>query len=81
MNMKRNFAIVASMLSFWTTRAHAHPGHGTTAPTSVEHYVLEPEHAVSGLFVLAIIAATAVVIWRRRSLKRVASQRQDQTSR
>jgi hypothetical protein len=48
------------------TLAWAHPGHGTTEPASVEHYLFEPVHAVP-LVVLAVAVAAAGLIKRRRA--------------
>jgi hypothetical protein len=41
----------------------AHPGHGTTAPDSIEHYVAEPLHG----WPLAVMAAVALAaVWAVR---------------
>jgi hypothetical protein len=45
----------------------AHPGHGTTAPESVEHYVFEPLHAAPVIALLAGCALAVVIRKRRRS--------------
>lgn len=56
------------VLSGMVGTATAHPGHGTTDPHSVTHYVAEPVHAAP---LLALFAAAAVAISllaaRRRS--------------
>jgi hypothetical protein len=46
----------------------AHPGHGSTEPSSLEHYAIEPMHwmPVAGL-VLGFAAAVVVARLRRRS--------------
>ncbi len=35
----------------------AHPGHGTTAPETVSHYVAEPVHVAPLLAIVVIIVA------------------------
>jgi hypothetical protein len=48
--------------------ARAHPGHGTTDPSSVTHYVLEPVHATPlVVIVLAVVAISLMSAQRRRS--------------
>ena len=45
--------------------ALAHPGHGTTDPGSVAHYLLDPVHAM--IFgVATCMAVFTAVGWRRR---------------
>jgi hypothetical protein len=41
----------------FTSLASFHPGHGTTAPGSVIHYVAEPVHAI-----VIVLAAVALVL-------------------
>ena len=41
----------------FTALASFHPGHGTTAPGSVIHYVAEPVHAIA-----IVLAAVALVL-------------------
>jgi hypothetical protein len=44
----------------------AHEGHGRAEwQSSVIHYLLEPEHAVPALIVLACVIAGAAWFWRR----------------
>jgi hypothetical protein len=45
----------------------AHPGHGTTEPKSIDHYVLEPIHGLPVVTILAVIAAVFVVRHGKRS--------------
>jgi hypothetical protein len=42
----------------FTALASFHPGHGTTQPGSVIHYVAEPVHAV-----VIVLAAVALVLF------------------
>jgi hydrogenase/urease accessory protein HupE len=52
------------------TTALAHPGHGTTEPTSAAHYLVEPAH-------LAAFAAVSVVIGLGFALLRSRRARRD----
>lgn len=45
----------------------AHPGHGTTAPETVEHYAFEPIHAAPWIVLVAAIGVLAYRAWRQRS--------------
>jgi hypothetical protein len=58
--------VFASLLCSASTLV-AHPGHGTTAPDTVEHYVFEPVHAIPVVVLVAAIAVGVVVRRRRRS--------------
>jgi hypothetical protein len=53
--------------------AIAHPGHGTTAPESVQHYVLEPVHAVP--VVILLVAIGGLWVWLRAKKSKAAEQR------
>ncbi|MEO8840459.1 MAG: hypothetical protein ABI591_00925 [Kofleriaceae bacterium] len=49
----------------------AHPGHGTTDPSSLRHYLTEPLHVVALVAVLAV--TIELVLWlvkRRESASR-----------
>ena len=51
-----------------TQTVFAHPGHGTTDPHSVTHYVAEPVHFAPLLALFAIAAvAISLLAARRRS--------------
>ena len=57
------------MLKLFTSLAH--PGHGTTDPSSWRHYLTEPLHVV--VIAGAALLAVEVVLWRvrrRPALKR-----------
>lgn len=53
--------------------AFAHPGHGTTDPGSLRHYLVEPVHVVT----LAAIAVAIELAWFvfRRMTRRSSSER------
>ncbi|MEZ6136832.1 MAG: hypothetical protein R3C53_18205 [Pirellulaceae bacterium] len=56
---------VVSCLAVGT--ANAHPGHGTSNPESIWHYVSAPVHLVlPALVVAAALLATRVFLYRRR---------------
>jgi hypothetical protein len=42
----------------------AHPGHGLTEPSSWQHYIVEPVHAVPVLLVIAAAIALVVAVAR-----------------
>ncbi len=45
----------------------AHPGHGTTPPESVRHYVLEPVHGLPLLLLVgAVVAVSLAYQWQRK---------------
>lgn len=45
----------------------AHPGHGTTPPESVRHYVLEPVHGLPLLVLVgAVVAVSLAHQWQRK---------------
>lgn len=48
-----------------TTAAQAHPGHGSTPPDSVAHYAFEPVHVLPAVMLLAAVAVTAFIVYRR----------------
>jgi hypothetical protein len=56
--------------SMFTSLASFHPGHGTTAPGSVIHYVAEPVHAVTiGVVAMVLlIAAGALAMLLRKKV-------------
>jgi hypothetical protein len=45
----------------------AHPGHGSTPPEAVEHYVFEPVHAAPVIALVLACLAVAIVRWKRRT--------------
>ena len=47
----------------FTSLAAFHPGHGTTAPGSVIHYVAEPVHAVTIVVVAMVLLIAAGAFW------------------
>ena len=61
--MKRRLGGLALCAGFWGITALAHPGHGSTPPDSVEHYVVEPVHslpmgvAIGATFMTGVILA------------------------
>ncbi len=61
----KTWLITLSMLV--PSLALAHPGHGSTPPSSVAHYLVEPEHSV--LLLVAVVAAALIFLDRR--LRRV----------
>jgi hypothetical protein len=50
--MKRFIGTVGSLLPFVS---RAHPGHGSTAGSSVAHYLSEPLHLMGGVIVLVLL--------------------------
>ena len=44
----------------------AHPGHGTTSPSSWSHYLTEPVHVVTLVAAIVAIVALAVALRRNR---------------
>lgn len=52
--------LVVAMMFVSSAVAFAHPGHGTTPPGSLAHYVFEPVHAV-----VLIAAAAGIVLLAR----------------
>jgi ABC-type uncharacterized transport system permease subunit len=47
----------------FTSLASFHPGHGTTAPGSVIHYVTEPVHVVTLVLVAVALLVVAGALW------------------
>jgi hypothetical protein len=48
-----------------TTLALAfHPGHGTTEPSGLLHYLTEPVHVVALATVVTVVAVIANLAWR-----------------
>ncbi len=64
--MKRLAVLLSSMMG--ALPAAAHPGHGTTSPFTVMHYVVEPVHGAVLVVLVALMVAAAVV--RRRTERR-----------
>jgi hypothetical protein len=60
-------------LNVLSAAAFAHPGHGSSEPASASHFLLEPVHAVP-LAVIAIVAASAWLLLKRRHVNRAASE-------
>lgn len=50
--MKRFIGTVGSLLPFVS---RSHPGHGSTAGSSVVHYLSEPLHLTGGLIILVLL--------------------------
>jgi len=48
----------------FTALAAFHPGHGTTEPSSVLHYVAEPVHAMTIVVAAVALIAAAGLVWR-----------------
>jgi hypothetical protein len=63
--MMRTFLLPAATLNALCAAAFAHPGHGSTEPTSVSHFLLEPVHAVP-LAVITLAAVCGTLLLRRR---------------
>ncbi|MEO6772589.1 MAG: hypothetical protein ABI467_06140 [Kofleriaceae bacterium] len=51
------------MWPMWTSLASFHPGHGTTAPGTVLHYVVEPVHAIPLALAVAALLGAAGGLW------------------
>jgi len=47
----------------FTSLASFHPGHGTTQPGSVVHYLVEPVHVVSVVLAVAALVVAAGALW------------------
>lgn len=65
MQIKR---LLLAILLLLPSIAFAHPGHGTTAPTSWSHYLTEPVHVVP--LALAIVAVAIVALCVRHEARR-----------
>lgn len=52
----------------------AHPGHGSTEPSSITHFVLEPVHAVP-LVVLGVLTVGMALFVRRRRVAKAPVKR------
>jgi hypothetical protein len=50
--------------------AAAHPGHGTTEPWSLLHYLSEPVHVLFAFVLLAVVVSIAVFFKGRRESTR-----------
>ena len=50
--MRKMMLLLATLLPFITM---AHPGHGETEGFTIKHYIVEPEHAVFALLVMAVV--------------------------
>ena len=57
----------------FTSLAAFHPGHGTTAPSSLIHYVTEPMHVVTLVLSAVALLGIAGALWRLalRSSKKI----------
>jgi hypothetical protein len=62
--MRRIIGGLAALAAAGSGTAWAHPGHGTTDPATVSHFVLEPIHAAP--LVLLLLATGAVWLISRR---------------
>ncbi len=63
--VRKTLALPAAVLTALAlpAAAFAHPGHGTTPPDSVSHYVFEPIHALP---IVVLVTAIVVVYFLRR---------------
>ncbi|MCA9074324.1 MAG: hypothetical protein R3B91_14635 [Planctomycetaceae bacterium] len=62
--IRTTLALITSTLV--TTPLLAHPGHGTTDPQSVTHYVGEPVHALPLVLIVVAVAALSLLSFRQR---------------
>jgi len=63
--MKAQSTIATLIVPLLTSAAAlAHPGHGTTDPEGLVHYVTEPVHALA--LAAAACVAAAAALWRGR---------------
>jgi hypothetical protein len=51
--------------------AYAHPGHGTTDPSSWQHYLTEPVHVATLATAMALVVTTVLEIRRRRAIAKL----------
>ena len=63
---KFTILLAGAMSSLFALTVFAHGGHGTTPPSALTHYLLEPLHLLSAFAPLAVISA-AVWLLRRRA--------------
>ncbi|MBX3441966.1 MAG: hypothetical protein KF774_06145 [Planctomyces sp.] len=63
--MQRTLGAAAAMLAGAPAAAWAHPGHGSTDPATVTHFLLEPEHLLP-LVLLGLAGALGIAIKRKR---------------
>jgi len=47
-----------------TTLALVHPGHGTTEPSGLLHYLTEPLHVLALATAVTVVAVVANLAWR-----------------
>lgn len=65
--MNRIILLAAVLLLGAGSLVRAHPGHGTTPPESVRHYVLEPVHGLPLLVLVgAVVAVSLAYEWQRK---------------
>lgn len=65
--MNRILHLAAAFFLLRGSLLWAHPGHGTTPPESVRHYVLEPVHGLPLLgLVAAVVAVSLAYQWQRK---------------
>ena len=58
--------LLALVFCFIPALAFAHPGHGTTDPSSWRHYLTEPVHVAVLASALALVVASVFEIRRRK---------------
>jgi hypothetical protein len=67
--MKKSFVyrVAACGMLFASQSVMAHPGHGHESPLSPGHYVVNPEHAIQLLLIMAASIAFAWLVSRKGS--------------
>jgi hypothetical protein len=65
--MNRILFLATALFLIGRSISHAHPGHGTTPPDSVRHYVVEPVHGLPLLLLVgAVVTVSLAYQWQRK---------------
>ena len=65
--MKRKVPILL-LTGFTPLLSMAHPGHGETGGFTITHYIVEPVHVFTGIFLLSLSVAVFSYIKRKAKL-------------
>jgi len=68
--MRRIIGGLTALAATGSSPVWAHPGHGTTDPATVSHFVFEPMHSVPLVLMLLATGAAWLIYRRRKSAAR-----------
>ena len=74
--MKRRLGYLALCAGLCGTPALAHPGHGSTPPESVEHYVVEPVHSLPMGMAIGATFMAGIVLFRWLSPRAIRARQE-----